>query len=152
MKKIVLMLFVMISSSVAIAFAFKGEENKVPNKEIKVNVWVSFGNPSKSGCPGSGFCDWGIGIEWSRIASDSKMGGGTVSLRDSAGGVVLSLDKSRMSKEASTKYLSSGYFVVENDFVIPADVAKQLGSRVSPTIKAGQYKVETKGDIMTINF
>lgn len=125
---------------------------------IKVTVTVNFGRQSK-GCTGFGVCSVVISAELMTRPSNTS-GTGTAETKD--GKLVLTLNKSSMTREAMAKYFANNKFTVEEDvqvageIVSPRDPAsgQATGRRqYQPLIiRKGVYNVQDSGSTLTITF
>lgn len=126
--------------------------------KLKVKVTVNFGRASK-GCSGFGVCSIVISAEKMAKPSDNS-GIGTAETKD--GKLVVTLNKSSMTREAMEKYFPNNKFTVEEDFqvaeniVSPRDAAsgQATGRRqYQPlVIRKGMYSVQDNGSTLTIVF
>ena len=125
---------------------------------IKVTITVNFGRQSK-GCSGFGVCSVVISAELMARPSNTS-GTGTAEVEN--GKLILTLNKSSMTREAMTKYFSNNKFTVEEDFqvaheiVSPRDPAsgQATGRRqYQPIIiRKGVYDVQDNGATLTLKF
>lgn len=124
---------------------------------LRIIVTVNFGKRSKD-CTGFGVCSIVISAELARPSATS--GSGTADVVN--GKLVVSLNKSSMTREALAKYFPNNKFTVEEDFqvaqeiVSPRDVATGQASgrrQYQPlVIRKGVYDVKDNGSTLTIAF
>ena len=126
---------------------------------IKITITINFGRSSK-GCSGLGVCSVVISAELMTKPSDNS-GSGVADMKGDK--LVVTLNKSSMTREAIAKYFANGKFVVEEDAQVsaaitssPGDVAtgQATGKRQHKpyTIKQGVYNVQDNGSTFTIVF
>lgn len=124
---------------------------------LRITVTVNFGKRSKD-CTGFGVCSIVISAELARASATS--GSGTADVVN--GKLVITLNKSSMTREALAKYFPNNKFTVEEDFqvaqeiVSPRDPAsgQATGRRqYQPlVIRKGVYDVKDNGSTLTIAF
>ena len=126
--------------------------NKVPVGEDEVmgvlQMEVVFGTPS-SACAGSGVCKMlPAGFSISKpIACPTFM----VRAQFTSTTVILSLSTNQLTSEQWSFWFNSTYFIVEEDFTIPAWIRRKLQS-APLTIRAGCYPVLKNGGQIALVF
>lgn len=125
---------------------------------LRITITINFGQRSK-GCTGFGVCSIVISAELSARPSNNS-GSGVADNKD--GKLVVTLNKSSMTREALAKYFPNGKFVVEEDVQVaeaiaaPRDVAtgQATGKRQHKpyNISKGVYNVQDNGSTVTIVF
>jgi hypothetical protein len=104
-------------------------------------------------CEGFGWCRGTIVVDPISIPRPvGNVGNATVEI-NKEGRLTLSFNKATdLTPEAYNKYFSSGIFICEDDFPVPAEILKALGYSGSYTVSKGNYKIISKDGMLTIVF
>ncbi len=149
MKKLVLVLFVIISSLQLNANTrgiYQQNNNHVSTfnderRPIKISVVLDIGRKSRN-CRGFGICKVTITIELkgNQNLDFNEVNG--ILTNETKGKVTLVVPYDKTNKSKFVKEtLSKEYFLVEEDFVMPDDVLKKLELTGKYVIKKGKYKI-----------
>ena len=102
------------------------------NPRVRVSIDVDFGRRSRD-CRGFGVCSVTITIEFSFFQATTNERGNLV------------LEANQRGLEQVRNHFGSNTITVEEDYVLPADTAKQLGLASGYTIRAGRYTLADNG-------
>ena len=102
------------------------------NPRVRVSIDVDFGRRSR-GCSGFGVCSVTITIEFRFFQATTNERGNLV------------LEANQRGLEQVRNHFGSNTITVEEDYVLPADTAKQLGLASGYTIRAGRYTLADNG-------
>ena len=102
------------------------------NPRVRVSIDVDFGRRSRD-CRGFGVCSVTITIEFSFFQATTNERGNLV------------LEANQRGLEQVRSHFGSNTITVEEDYVLPADTAKQLGLASGYTIRAGRYTLADNG-------
>lgn len=97
---------------------------------LKISIHIEWGRVSRN-CDGFGLCKTDIDIEFQFndfFANVTKAGN-------------LNLEVTKSGLESITKKFGGNTIIIEEDYLIPSDVCKQIGLREGYTVKAGKYTV-----------
>ncbi len=102
------------------------------NPRVRVSIDVDFGRRSRD-CRGFGVCSVTITIEFRFFQATTNERGNLV------------LEANQRGLEQVRNHFGSNTITVEEDYVLPADTAKQLGLASGYTIRAGRYTLADNG-------
>ncbi len=101
-----------------------------------------------SSCDGFGICD--LIISTALVKPEPGLALGSVSF-SGINTFQIKIDKEKgITPENLQKYFSSGYFLLENDFMISSQVGEQLGINPGSKLKNGRYKVQEVNGILIL--
>jgi hypothetical protein len=126
MKKLIIAAVVVLMSAQAFAGAV-------------VSLSVEFGHGD--GCADKGICKVTVSLGKAMTAQ----------VNDSNGNLDMSFNQSLISKDIIDYHFANGIFEVPVDYIVSADICKQLGLDRF-TIKAGKYKVSNVNGFLTVSF
>lgn len=106
---------------------------------IKITLNIELGKKSRN-CERFGFCDLSVDVDIERqigpIGENTVVGTAWIE----NGKLRISFDRSTMTETTYNKHFSNGKFQLEEDYVLPSEVAFALGVR-SYTVRTGTYVV-----------
>ena len=138
MRKILLLLLVLIGSNVIEAYS-------------SVIIVLKFGRPRD--CRGIGICEGKIVITTDDAPKPIGNQVNAIADINMEGKLVLAFNrKTDLTTEAFQTYFSQGNFICEEDFPVPPEILRTLNYPGSITVKAGDYPITMKGDVITITF
>ena len=111
-----------------------------------IRIELDLGRKSK-GCTKVGICVIKIEIE---LNVRPNHGNGTATINEN-GGLAIIFESASMDKETVKNHFGSGFFVLEEDYIVDGDVAEKLGID-SYTIKAGKYAAKQTKEGFNVNF
>lgn len=104
----------------------------VTNPRVRLTITVDFGRASR-GCNSFGICSVTISAEISFFQATTNDAGKLV------------LEANQRGLETVRSRFGSNTITLEEDYVLPADTAKQLGLASGYTIRAGRYTLVDDG-------
>jgi hypothetical protein len=109
---------------------------------IVVGITLEFGHKDAQGvCIERGFCRIGVTVGAKAI---------TANINDETGNLDLRFNKSALPADVLDYHFANGVFEAPIDYILPADVCKQLGVDKF-TIRAGKYKVTEANGVLLIS-
>lgn len=155
MKKIIFLLlavtgsFTLFAKTSNVPTASIGDAYSISNPKPKVTVSFEIGRKSRD-CAGFGVCKVEVSVEFNRTIQNDRETNAYFTTDDN-GKLVIEVDKATMLQATKDNYFSGSEFVVEEDYILSADVANALGVRPGTTIPAGRYNLSDSGTAYIIS-
>jgi hypothetical protein len=105
---------------------------------VKPKVTICFTIARKRDCEGFGICNFHA------IVTEGRYNNATahVYLDDFSNALVFEIDRSKgLAPTAYDRFFSSGYFVMEDDSQLPAELSSELGMDRVVTLSQGRYPI-----------
>ncbi|MBC7774099.1 MAG: hypothetical protein H7246_01570 [Phycisphaerae bacterium] len=123
-------------------FAAKAKAIPIPQSDglgPKITIIIEIGRKSK-GCARFGFCDITFSLDYRSAPAPNGENTATGSAWMENGKLKIEFDRASMTNATYQTHFGSGYFQLEEDYVLPSDLAQALGVK-SYTVKTGKYAV-----------
>lgn len=145
-KTSLFILYLIIESSCMVTFA--AQPVLLPPDEfaiVKPKVTICFTIARKRDCEGFGICNFQASFSEVRVNNATA----SVYLDDFSNALVFEIDRGRgINDSAYERYFSSGYFVMEDDSQLPADLSSDLGIERTITLSQGRYPISESNGII----
>jgi hypothetical protein len=131
MKSFIISLWIVLLSLVSYTDSLAG---------IKVEINMQLGRRSCD-CCGHGFCYFSINVTNSDNAVSLKSenaGSGTISVENQ--NLIISVRKKSLTPETIKNHFSTGKFIMEENFTVPAEICEKLSIK-NWTIPKGTYQI-----------